>query len=499
MYYRKRIIVILLLVFSMVFIGLLMFSNSLIEKLKTEEKNNIALWANAVQKKSQMIQDTKEIFDQIDSMENSRAQIYASVYQRIIDIPNNVDMTFYEQLINSNKSIPYILTDEDYNINASRNVSAEYLESINSREKLQQALVEEHYETIPIRFLPGKYIYLHYKESNLSVQLRELLVENFEDFTNDVIRNAPSVPVVVTDSTRRKVYTFGNVDSSITRNPELLANTLRQMQRQSAPFRIKYGPHTAYVFYTESNVLKMTRIFPFILGSSIIIFFIILLIMLLYSRQMERNRLWTGLTKETAHQLGTPISALMAWTEILKSERVNPEIITEIEKDVERLNVVSRRFSNIESTPELERMDIVERIRHFISYFKTRISGKITIELQAPDTPLYANLNGNLFEWVLENMGKNAVDAMEGEGFIRITCGKEKKNIWIDMQDNGKGMSRKNARRVFMPGFTTKTRGWGVGMTLCQRIIQSYHHGKIEVRKTEPGKGTTFRITLPEA
>ena len=134
---------------------------------------------------------------------------------------------------------------------------------------------------------------------------------------------------------------------------------------------------------------------------------------------------------------------------------------------MERLNVVSRRFSNIESTPELERMEIVERINHFISYFKTRISGKITIELHAADTPLYANLNGNLFEWVLENMGKNAVDAMEGEGFIRISCGKDKKNIWIDMQDNGKGMSRKNARRVFMPGFTTKTRGWGVGMTLC--------------------------------
>ena len=166
---------------------------------------------------------------------------------------------------------------------------------------------------------------------------------------------------------------------------------------------------------------------------------------------------------------------------------------------MERLNVVSRRFSNIESTPELERMEIVERINHFISYFKTRISGKITIELHAADTPLYANLNGNLFEWVLENMGKNAVDAMEGEGFIRISCGKDKKNIWIDMQDNGKGMSRKNARRVFMPGFTTKTRGWGVGMTLCQRIIQSYHHGRIEVKRTEPGKGTTFRITLPEA
>ena len=499
MYYRKRFIVILLIVFSAIFIGLLMFSNNLVEKLKAEEKNNIALWVNAVQKRSQLIENTKVIFDRIDSMESSRAQIFASVYQRIIDIPNYVDMTFYEQLINSNTTIPYILTDEDYHINASRNVSEEYLKSISTAETLKQALEEERYETIPILYLPGKYIYLHYKESNLSVTLRELLVENFESFTNDVIRNAPSVPVIVTDTTRSMVYTFGNVDSNIIRDPKLLAETLRKMQRQLNPFRIRFGPNTAYVYYEESTVLKMTRIFPFILGCTIVIFFIILIIILLYSRQAERNRLWTGLTKETAHQLGTPISALMAWTEILKSEQVNPEIITEIEKDVERLNVVSRRFSNIESTPELERMDIVERIHHFISYFKTRISGKITIELQAADAPLYANLNGNLFEWVLENMGKNAVDAMEGEGFIRISCGKEKKSIWIDMQDNGKGMSRKNARRVFMPGFTTKTRGWGVGMTLCQRIIQSYHHGKIEVRRSEPGKGTTFRITLPEA
>lgn len=498
MLYQKRIIIILLLIFSGIFIGLLFFSNSLIEKLKMEEKNKITLWVNAVQKRSQLMDDTKYMFDRIDSIENSRARLLASAYQHIIDLPNYVNMSFYEQLINSNESIPYILTDEDGNINASKNISEDYLESIGTPEKLRKALKEENYETIPINYLPGHYIYLHYKESNISVDLRRLLFMSFESFTNDVIRNAPSVPVIVTDSTRTRVFTFGNVDSSVVKDSVLLVSTLEKMSRQLQPFRIKYGPFNAYVYYEESSVLRMTRMFPYLLGSVLIVFFVILLTILLYNRQVEKNRLWTGLTKETAHQMGTPISALMAWTEILKTEQVNPDIVREIEKDVERLNVVSRRFSNIESVPELHQEDIVEKIHIFIDYFKNRISSKIRMEIHAEEKPLYAHINDNLFGWVLENLGRNAVDAMEGEGSIRISCGKERKNIWIEFSDNGKGMSRENARKIFQPGFTTKKRGWGVGLTLCQRIIQSYHHGKIEVKHTEIGKGTTFRITLPE-
>lgn len=498
MLHQKRTIIILLLIFSSTFIGLLIFSNSLIEELKIEEKNKITLWVNAVQKRSQLINDTKYMFDRIDSIENSRARLLASAYQYIIDLPSYVNMTFYEQLINSNKSIPYILTDEDGNINASRNVSDEYLKSINTPEKLKKILKEEKYETLSINYLPGHYIYLHYKESNITADLRRLLFKNFESFTNDVIRNAPSVPVIVTDSSLTRVFTFGNVDSTVVKDAALLSRTLEKMSRNLQPFPIKYGPYDAYVYYEESSVLRMTRIFPYLLGSAIIVFFVILLTILMYNRQVEKNRLWTGLTKETAHQMGTPISALLAWTEILKTEKVNPEIITEIEKDVERLNVVSRRFSNIESVPELKQEDIVEEIQAFTNYFKNRISSKISMEIQAEEKPIYARMNSNLFGWVLENLGRNAVDAMEGEGQIRIRCGKERKNIWIEFSDTGKGMSRENARKIFMPGFTTKKRGWGVGLTLCQRIIQTYHHGKIEVKHSEIGKGTTFRITLPE-
>ena len=500
MYYHKRRIIILLLTFSIIFIGLLAFSNHLMKSLRNSEKNMIILWADAVQKRSQLMQDTRDIFQQIDSMEHNRAKIYATAYQRINELPNHVDLTFYEQLINSNTSIPYILTDKDFNINASRNFSEDELEKINTKEKLQKAMREEEWETIPIRFLPGEYIYLHYKESKVSANMRKLLVENYKSFTNAVIQNVPAaVPVIVTDTSSRRVFAYGNVDSNLIKNPASLEKVLNQMKRQLTPFPIKFGQYPAYVYYEESNILKMTRYFPYLWGASIIIFFIILIIILLYNRQMEQNHLWTGLTKETAHQLGTPISALMAWTELLKSENINPDILSEIRKDVERLDTVSRRFSNIESVPELKRMDIVERIQYFINYYKARISSKIQIELDHNGESLYANINENLFEWVLENLGRNAVDAMEGQGFIRITCGKAKKKIWIDIQDTGKGMSRQDAKKVFLPGFTTKTRGWGVGLTLCQRIVKSYHNGEIEVRKTEIGKGTTFRITLPEA
>ena len=495
---HKRTFAFLLLVFSLLFIGLLFFSKHLVKELQWEEKNKVSLWVGTVQKRAQLMEDIQEVFEQLDSMENVRAHLFAMAYRRIIELPSHVDLTFYEQLINSNASIPYILADGEGNINATRNLPEAYVETINTPEKLRQALADEHYETIPISYLPGQYIFLHYKESNLSVRLRQLFVENFESFTNDVIQNAPSVPVIVTDTTRTEVYTFGNVDSSLILHPEKLARTLEEMEKNIAPFRIRYGSNQALVFYEDSRVLRMTRIFPYIFGATIIVFFIILIIGMLYNQQMEHNFLWAGLTKETAHQLGTPISALMAWAELLKSEPVNPEIVKEIEKDIGRLNIVSRRFSNIESKPELQQTDIVETIRNFMDYFRHRISSQINIEVRAENEPLYAHINVNLFEWVLENLGRNAVDAMEGKGEIRIACGKEKKHIYIDFQDTGKGISRKNLRKIFLPGFTTKKRGWGVGMTLCQRIIQSYHHGKIEVRQSEIGKGTTFRITLPE-
>lgn len=494
----KRTFVILLLAFSLLFMGLLLFSKHLVSELQVEEKNKVSLWVGTVQKRAQLMEDIQAVFEQLDSMENERAHLFAMAYRRIIDLPGHVDLTFYEQFINSNKSIPYILADEEGHINATRNISDAYMETINTPEKLKKALKDEQYETIPISYLPGQYIYLHYKESNLSVRLRKLFVENFESFTNDVIQNAPSVPVIVTDTTRSEVFTFGNVDSSLIRNPEKLSLTLADMERKITPFRIKYGSNQALVFYEDSLVLRMTRIFPYILGASILVFFIILIIGLLYNQHLEHNYLWAGLTKETAHQLGTPLSALMAWAELLKNEQVNPEIVNEIEKDIGRLNIISRRFSNIESQPEMQHTDIVETIRNFMDYFRHRISSKINIEVLAETEPLYTFINVNLFEWVLENLGRNAVDAMEGEGDIRIICGKERRQIYIDFKDNGKGISRKNMRKIFQPGFTTKKRGWGVGMTLCQRIIQSYHHGSIEVRQTELGKGTTFRITLPE-
>lgn len=497
MYYYKRTFFALVFSLLLILIIALVVSNAFTNKVKKEEKEKITLWVHAVQKRSQLIEDTKIIFDQINELEQYKAQQLADAYQHIIEMPDNTDLRLYERIIRDNETIPYLLVDEEGNITNSRNISEDYLAQIVGRDKQDLNLDTSEFKKITIRYLPEHYIYLYYKESNISTKLNELLIENFENFTNDVIQNQPSGPVIVTNSERTHVYAFGNIDSNIVRSPKALAQALDDMGRQQKPFPIKYGPHKAYVYYEDSVILRTARFFSIFSYGATSIIFVCMIIMLMYNRQTEKDRLWAGLTKETAHQMGTPLSALIAWTEILKKEDVRPEIISEIEKDVQRLDIVSRRFSNIGSIPETKRENIQDTVQEFAEYFGNRISKKINIEIQSYPEPLYANINKNLFTWVLENLGRNSVDAMEGEGKIRITYGTDKKHIWIDFCDTGKGMSRKNTKKIFLPGFTTKKRGWGVGLTFCQRIIQSYHHGKIVVHHTEPGKGTTFRIFLP--
>lgn len=252
-----------------------------------------------------------------------------------------------------------------------------------------------------------------------------------------------------------------------------------------------------YIYYEDSILLRRLSLYPYVQLGVMIILVMIIYLAVIYTKRAEQNRVWVGLSKETAHQLGTPISSLMAWTQYLELTGADKEVTTEIDKDVRRLSVIADRFSKIGSTPELNVEYLNDVIGNSLEYMKNRISGKVTISMHLDADDHGVRLSRPLFEWVMENLTKNAVDAMDGEGRIDITTGAEKNLAFIEISDTGKGIARKNFKTVFNPGYTTKKRGWGLGLTLVKRIVEEYHGGRIYVKCSELGEGTTFRIEIP--
>lgn len=282
---------------------------------------------------------------------------------------------------------------------------------------------------------------------------------------------------------------------------QIIQESLANMKQEHTPIPVEIGvDRVGYVYYNNSFLLTQLRYYPYIQLSGIFIIGFLAYLAFSSARKAEQNQVWVGLAKETAHQLGTPLSSLMAWTEYFRSDPdIDPSIADEIEKDVQRLEMITTRFSNIGSVPTLKEENIAEVITGFITYLQRRVSSKVKfiIDNQLIDGQTIL-LNRNLFEWVVENICKNAVDAMAGIGEIRISLIPilHQNEVIIDIQDNGKGINKANLSKVFRPGFSTKKRGWGLGLTLAKRIIENYHEGKLFVKSSEPGKGTTFRIIL---
>ncbi|NLJ83140.1 MAG: HAMP domain-containing histidine kinase [Bacteroidales bacterium] len=473
------------------------YSNILIDNIAQDERNKIKIWANAIQRKASLVKYTNEFFEKIQIEEQNKAKVMAKAFERINTATPYEDISFYTELISKEQTIPYILADKDGNISATKNLDKSYLASINTPQKLKKVLQEENYDTIRINYYKDFYIYLYYKESHIYTQLRDVFNDLLVSFLTEIVENSSNVPVIVTDSSKTKVIAFGNIDTSLLTTPLLWSETIKTMESEKKPIKISLSAeHEGFVFYQESYLLKRLRYFPIIQIILVVIFFIVAYILFSFAWHSEQNKVWVGMSKETAHQLGTPLSSLMAWAEILRSENVNPEIINEIEKDITRLEVITQRFSKIGSTPNLSDENIQEVICDFIEYFKNRTPDKITFDLKFPKKPIYIHINKYLFEWVIENLCKNAVDAMNGEGVITILLIEEKKHVLIDVIDSGKGINTKNQKNIFKPGFTTKNRGWGLGLTLTQRIIKNYHKGSIDVKTSIPNKETILRIKL---
>lgn len=311
-----------------------------------------------------------------------------------------------------------------------------------------------------------------------------------------IIQGNTSIPVMLCNE-QDSVMNYKNIELPEKNVEGFLYQKAQELKKKNQPIPIDMEDGTfQYLYYDDSINLKRLLIYPYAQLSVMAVFILIAFLALTSTKRAEQNKVWVGLSKETAHQLGTPISSLIAWVEYLKMKEVDPSLLEEMEKDVKRLETIADRFSKIGSQPEPVPLDIRDSIRAALNYMETRISSKVKITVEAPEQPVMVLMNDSLFAWVVENLCKNAVDAMGGQGDIRFHIEEKAKKVYIDVSDTGKGILKSKFKTVFNPGYTTKKRGWGLGLSLVKRIIESYHGGKIYVKNSEIGKGTTFRIEL---
>ena len=312
-----------------------------------------------------------------------------------------------------------------------------------------------------------------------------------------VIQGNKTIPVIVLDSDEQ-VMDYRNVDIRDMDSARYVADYGQRMYKAGHYIQIGDSVDYQLVCYDESTLLKRLSQYPYWQLGIVMIFVVVAIFALLSSKRAEQNKVWVGLSKETAHQLGTPISSLMAWVEILKENYPDDELIPEMNKDVKRLELIAERFSKIGSLPEPVDASMNEVLAHVIDYMDRRTSKKVEIISELPEENVVVKMNASLFEWVIENLCKNAVDAMEGRGRIVLSLSDEGAKVAIEVADNGKGIRKKDLKSVFTPGFTTKKRGWGLGLSLAKRIVEEYHKGRIYVKSSEVGVGTTFRIEMPK-
>lgn len=310
-----------------------------------------------------------------------------------------------------------------------------------------------------------------------------------------ILKSNTTIPVILYDK-KENFYTSANIDLPELDDQIFLKQRAESFKKRHEPIIIEAEGFDQYIYYDDSYTLKQLQLYPYVQLGVLFIFMITAFFALFTTMRMEQDRLWVGLSKETAHQLGTPISSLLAWLEYLKLKETDQSIVRDMEKDVDRLQMITDRFSKIGSVPALESQNMVDIIHRSIAYLEKRISKKVVFIVELSDKPLYAQVNEPLLSWVIENLTKNAVDAMSGQGQIIYRLSEKGKFVSLDIQDTGKGIPKSKFRTIFNPGYTTKSRGWGLGLSLAKRIIESYHKGRIYVKTSEIGVGTTFCIEL---
>ena len=313
-----------------------------------------------------------------------------------------------------------------------------------------------------------------------------------------IIKSNTSIPMILVDENGNiGLDSYLNLDSAKAKDPAYLKAQLEIMKEQNNPIEITFAKNRKqFIYYRNSDLLNKLSYYPLTLILILSLFLALIYMMFTSSKIAEQNKLWTGMAKETAHQIGTPLSSLLGWIAILKMENINDKYVNEIEKDVHRLNTIANRFSKIGSLPALKKLDIIAVTKSAYEYLEFRSSKQIAFTFESSEEKLYSNVNEELYGWVIENLIKNAIDAMLGKGKLALVISDDAKNIEINITDTGKGMAKSQFKKIFNPGFTSKKRGWGLGLSLSKRIIEDYHKGKIVVKNSELNKATTFQIIL---
>jgi signal transduction histidine kinase len=475
------------------------YTNNLVKNISNNEKQKVELWAKAVQKKASLVKFTKELFEKIKLGETKKAELFAAATRELSkgnDLNNTQDISFVLKVLQENTTVPVILTDATDQILSKRNLdSLKENDPVYLKEQLK--IMKDLYEPVEIVIYKGVKQKLYHKDSRVFNDIKLVFDSLIKSFITEVAINSADVPVIYTNKTQDTIIALGKIDSTTINTAQKLRAKLDELASENAPIEIDLGADTKdYIFYAPSELLTRLTYYPYIQFAVIGFFLIIAYILFSTARKAEQDQVWVGMSKETAHQLGTPLSSLMAWNEHLLSLGVDQSIINEMQQDVKRLNTITDRFSKIGSQPTLVLENVNEVLANAIDYLKKRTSRNVYYTLNLPDESLQANLCTPLFEWVIENICKNAVDAMDGKGSLTVTLLDVPEGLIIDITDTGKGIAKSKFKTVFEPGFTTKKRGWGLGLSLCKRIIESYHKGKIYVLSSEPTIGTTFRIEM---
>lgn len=515
LYSNKQKWKIVLLVVALIMVVLsLWVSNSVVQRVSDRERLRAKQWADAIKKKAELVEFTDRAFNQLRDYERRKIQLYLDATHEISKpIPENAipDYNFPLSIINDNKDIPVVLVDDQNVVSGYINLDFDTASLRTLYPTASKRAITHHFEDsllkmtrswskdhtpFRIEVVEGLTMTYFYTDSRRTVQLERERDSLIGAFNQELISDSRLVPVVFiqkeTDSLISSNLPAKQIDS------KHLRETIRKLSLINDPILISFDEgHTNLLYYDDSEELRQLQYYPYIQFLIIGLFILIGYLLFNTFRKAEQNQVWAGMAKETAHQLGTPLSSLMAWVQLLEAQEIDPSIVAEMQKDIERLDTVSQRFSKIGSDAQLKPIDIRETVQRVMDYLRPRISQKVSMDLILQPEPIIVNHNPPLMEWVMENIIKNAVDAMESTGAIMVDVHTAPEWVHIDISDTGKGLSPKQFKTIFQPGYTTKKRGWGLGLSLVRRIVREYHKGKVFVLRSEPGKGTTFRISLP--
>ncbi|MFK8037402.1 MAG: sensor histidine kinase [Crocinitomicaceae bacterium] len=512
LYHKKQRWKIVLLLVAILLVAVsLWFSNTIVKKVAQREVDRVEQWADAVKRKADLVNLTNNAFEELRQNERKKVELWTTAMVEV-----NKDLSDYTLVVailqENGGNVPLIVTDQAKKIESTHNL--EYLDSMIVKSMPEDVnrdtfLVEARQDSlnhfiakwpathppIQIDLYAGKRQNVYYYDSKKLMDLELKKDSLFNAFNEELLTNEYLVPVLFIDRKSRKI--IGTNMEDVPSDSSQLKLKIEALGLMNDSIEVDLGSTNKGVIYFEhSPELKQLKYFPIVQFMIIGLFIFIGYVIFSTFRKAEQDQVWAGMAKETAHQLGTPISSLMAWIQLLEADGVSGSTIKEMNKDVDRLNTITNRFSKIGSSAILTENNVVPVVEKSIDYLRHRISSKIELTCDSSEKVILADINVSLLEWVIENITKNAVDAMEGKGSIGVKIHPFEADLYIDITDNGKGIPPAKLKTVFQPGYTTKTRGWGLGLSLVKRIVEEFHKGKIFVLKSEVNVGTTFRIVL---